>query len=101
MLIAQTHRDDRVAQLAQIPQIQQSPTPTQATDWGFALIVCGLVGANLWQLLQKLLVSESDQQVKLMAGLIAQNQTMLEAIVRQNQVLIEAVAKSRGMKEDG
>lgn len=93
MLIAQAHRDDRVAQLAQIPQIQQSPTPTQATDWGFALIVCGLVGANLWQLLQKMLVSDSDQQAKLTQALLAQNQALLEAIVSQNQTLLEVVAK--------
>jgi hypothetical protein len=93
MLIAQAQRDDRVAQIAQSPQVPQIPTPTQGTDWGFALIVCGLVGANLWQLVQRLLVSESDQQIKLMSGLMAQNQTMLQAIVNQNQILIEAIAK--------
>lgn len=69
------------------------PAPTQVTDWGFALIVCGLVGANLWQLLQKMLVSDSDQQAKLTQALLAQNQALLEAIVSQNQTLLEAVAK--------
>jgi hypothetical protein len=93
MLIAQAQRDDRVTHIAQSPQIPQFPPPTQGTDWGFALIVCGLVGANLWQLVQKMLVSESDQQIKLMSGLMTQNQTMLQAIVTQNQILIEAIAK--------
>lgn len=93
MLIAQAQREDRIAQISQGPQVPQIPTPTQGTDWGFALIVCGLVGANLWQLMQKMLASESDQQIKLMAGLMTQNQTMLKALVDQNQILIEAIAK--------
>jgi hypothetical protein len=81
------------AQTVTPPQIP-IPAPNQGTtDWGFALIVCGLVGANLWQLLQKMLVSDSDQQAKLTQALLAQNQVLLEAIVSQNQTLLEAVAK--------
>jgi hypothetical protein len=81
-----------MAQTVSPPQVP-IPAPNQGTDWGFALIVCGLVGANLWQLLQKMLVSDSDQQAKLTQALLAQNQALLEAIVQQNQTLLEAVAK--------